>query len=498
MAKRPTISHYSTTKGKRFLFLNGGAVKRAINRARTATPINYQPNNDLANFAKVAVYMSSDNVMVRFSAKQSAAHAYEVIGANLGNYEFVHTWAGDICREFGHLTAPQLLALRTLLFQAMTFGATAEQFEAVAAFANAAATDDNGEATTPKPTAPSPAPQPTGWDVAHTDTDVDGDDAADANDAAPQGSTPAPAPAKPTALDAFGALGEAIRGEINNAVGKVKVNAPTVTVNVPGYTPVTLPQGEVLHEQFARLMTACTAQDSKNRNALLLGPRGSGKTHAAEQVARSLGLAFDAVSMSGGTTERAFWGMTTIKDGNMVWKASRFVEMFATGGVFLIDELDKADATVVTALNMATSNGYICPVDGPGRIDRHADFIIVACANALNADRAYTGSSRPDASSLDRFARIPWDYSPAITARAAAECGDASNAAWLIKATNAMRKRIADKGWRGELEWGTRNICRVAAWLRAGQDRATAIEWEIDTLQPNHANELRTVAQGIA
>jgi len=470
MARKAPVSLFISDRGSRYLFINGSAARAAWNAWAEGAHQFPQP---LANFAKIAVVQRTDGT-VSFVVKASATHPYTsiTVGDAEARARLAHAMRRDVFPGQPYADRMHALILATLRGEA-----TASMFGDVATMLP----QEREEA----PPQPQPAPQP-----------------APQRESTPGTPAPSPAPQGAGLLDAFGDFGRSIHGAIVTVVERAVADLPkggaAVTITVPGYTPVTLPDGEVTHEAFPGLLRRCTAQQPKDRNVLLLGPRGSGKTHAAEQVARSLGMRFDAVSMSGGTTERAFWGSTTIRDGNMTWKPSRFVDAFRTGGVFLIDELDKADATVVTALNMATSNGYICPADSDERITRHADFIVIAGANALASDRAYTGSTRLDASSLDRFAIMRWDYSPAITARVAAECGDARTADWIVRLSDAMRARIDSKSWRGEVEWGTRTVARVASWLRSGCSRAEAVAMELDAMPANVRTELATVAHGIA
>lgn len=479
MAKAASITYFKSDRGTEYLYLNGGAVRQAFNKAReqgyTLRPY------DLSNFAKVA-FMRRAGGAASLAIKPTASHAYEA----------VHTPCPNTPQRLADLltvgipwqgSTGILETLREAVTMSVATGAiTAEVWERLRTYA-VQADPMPEQAPQPKPQQAPPSPEESDYLASKAGAQFRTGGA-------------------PSALASFGALGDAIRTDIDAAVAVAIEKAPkptvqAITISIPECRPITLPEGEVLHERFDRLLTSVTRQKPKDCNALLLGPRGSGKTHAAEQVAKALGRPFDAVSMSGGTTERAFWGSTVIRNGNMEWRPSRFVEMFRTGGVFLIDELDKADATVVTALNMATSNGYICPIDGPGRIDRHPEFVCIACANALWADRAYTGSSRPDASSLERFDVINWDYSKAITARVAAECGDATQADWLIRLSDALRARIASKGWRGEQEWSTRSVARVASWIRCGKTRAEAIEWELESRPANVREELAMCARGI-
>lgn len=471
MARKAPVTAFTSDRGSRYLFLNGSGVRDAYSRWANNHKATDLPQS-LANFAKVALIRRAVDGPIELAVKPSATSAYATIrldgaGAAWALHDMLHDsgMRPDVCGMARNAVLGERIADVEMAFDRLFVTLKRDQ-------------EQEPEQEQPKP---QPKPQERRSDA----------------ERAPQG-----APNGTGLLDAFGDFGKAINGAIVTVVERAIADLPkggsAVTVTVPGYTPVTLPDGEVMHEEFPALLLRCTAQKPKDRNVLLVGARGSGKTHAAEQVARSLGLAFDAVSMSGGTTERAFWGTTTIRDGNMAWKPSRFVEMFRTGGVFLIDELDKADPTVVTALNMATSNGYICPVDSDERIVRHDQFIVVAGANALASDRAYTGSTRLDASSLDRFAIMRWDYSAAITARVAAECGDARTADWIVRLTDAMRARIEAKGWRGEVEWGTRTVARVASWIRAGQSRTQAVTMETGAMPQNVRAELEQVARSVA
>jgi MoxR-like ATPase len=472
MARKAPVTAFTSDRGSRYLFLNGSGVRDAYSRWAGNHKATDLPQS-LANFAKVALIRRAVDGPIELAVKPSATSAYTTIridGAGAA-------WAlHDMLQDSGMRSGVCGIVRNAVLGERIPD--VEKQFDDLFAILKRDQEQDQEQEQEQEQPKPQPKPQERRPDA----------------ERAPQG-----APNGAGLLDAFGDFGKAINGAIVTVVERAIADLPkggnAVTVTVPGYTPVTLPDGEVMHEEFPALLLRCTAQKPKDRNVLLVGARGSGKTHAAEQVARSLGLAFDAVSMSGGTTERAFWGTTTIRDGNMVWKPSRFVEMFRAGGVFLIDELDKADPTVVTALNMATSNGYICPVDSDERIVRHDQFIVVAGANALASDRAYTGSTRLDASSLDRFAIMRWDYSPAITARVAAECGDARAADWIVRLTDAMRARIESKGWRGEVEWGTRTVARVASWIRAGQSRAQAVAMETGAMAPNVRAELEQVAR---
>ena len=142
-------------------------------------------------------------------------------------------------------------------------------------------------------------------------------------------------------------------------------------------------------------------------NLLVVGPAGSGKTTLASQIAESLGLDFACISLSGGANESHLFGRRLPDEkGNWTYFESPFVRIYRDGGVFLLDEMDAADANVLLAANAALANGFFqCPVTG-ARVERHADTIILGASNTFGtgADAQYVGRNALDASTRDRFA----------------------------------------------------------------------------------------------
>lgn len=138
---------------------------------------------------------------------------------------------------------------------------------------------------------------------------------------------------------------------------------------------------------------------------MLVGPKGTGKSTHARKLAEKLGLPFGAVSMTVGTPPSAFNGKQKIGgDGGHV--QSTFERIYAGGGVYLFDEIDAADASLLLIVNEALANGHFHNAATGEVIQRHPDFIPLAGANTLGlgANRDYTGRERLDAASLDRWA----------------------------------------------------------------------------------------------
>jgi len=137
-----------------------------------------------------------------------------------------------------------------------------------------------------------------------------------------------------------------------------------------------------------------------NINVLLTGPASSGKTTILKNVAKELGLDFYPMSMTRQTTLNAILGFLSI---NGTYIPSNFRKAVEHGGMALFDELDAADPNVILALN-TLENGFVAFPDKT--VDLHPDFRWVATANPQDEHHIYTGRSKLDAATLDRFDEI--------------------------------------------------------------------------------------------
>ena len=179
----------------------------------------------------------------------------------------------------------------------------------------------------------------------------------------------------------------------------------------------------------------CLALASERIPIALVGPKGTGKTTLAMDLAAELGLPFGMVSMTAGTSPSAFNGRPRVADdgtealvialtssddedhfdeglkiareahnkGDTVM--SLWVKIFGGGGVWLFDEMDAGEPNLVLGTNAALANGVFAnPVTGQ-LVEQHPDFIPVAGMNTLGlgAGRDYTGRNKLDAATLDRW-----------------------------------------------------------------------------------------------
>lgn len=202
----------------------------------------------------------------------------------------------------------------------------------------------------------------------------------------------------------------ALREYTDSAIARIASSAPrdiTVTVN----TLPTVTLDETPHVALARVIALAVARF----NILLVGPAGCGKTTLGGQLARCLSLGFGDTSCAPGLPESALVGrlIPNLTTGTDNYRSAPFVDAYANGGVYLLDEVDNADASTLLVLNSALANGHLTLPSGE-RVARHPDFILIASANTYGhgQSREYVGRTQLDAAFLDRFvgATVTLDY----------------------------------------------------------------------------------------
>lgn len=306
--------------------------------------------------------------------------------------------------------------------------------------------------------------------------------------------TPTPTPVTPKgnrpvsnnpdlSLKSLGSLGDTIQAYVDErayqiaseltveALKDAKLGGPALVEWRVNDKPFAVIEG-AHHKALPRLLKLYAAGF---RNFLIVGAAGSGKTTLAHSLAMALKLAFGQVSCTAGMSESSLTGrgIPNLTNGQTVYESTDFVRCYEGGGVFLLDEVDAADANVMLVINSALANGHMAL---PARVEspaatRHTDSVIICAANTwgTGADRQYVGRNQLDAAFLDRFVgtTIEVDYDRDLES---ALVGDANICArvWTIreKARDLKLRRVV----------GTRFLMSVARLVKgAGETVDSAL-----------------------
>jgi hypothetical protein len=170
-----------------------------------------------------------------------------------------------------------------------------------------------------------------------------------------------------------------------------------------------------VHKTFDDLLLAVTCKVK----VWLVGPAGSGKTTAAEQVAAALKLPY----YFNGAIDNEYKLLGFVDaQGKIVSRPFR--EAFVNGGVYLFDEVDASLPSAVLAFNAALANGKCDFPDGI--FPAHENFRAIAAANTWDGTSTqFVGRMKQDGAFLDRFAHLYWGYDEAL------ESSIVANAEWV-------------------------------------------------------------------
>lgn len=167
------------------------------------------------------------------------------------------------------------------------------------------------------------------------------------------------------------------------------------------------PEFEMTHSSFDKILKVLSSAKRKEKNIMLVGGAGGGKTHLVKQIAQALKLDFYPMSVGLQTTKSDLLGFINATG---TYMPSIIRKAFENGGVLLLDEFDAAHAGVVTILNSLLANGHASFPDKV--VDKNKDFICIVACNTFGtgANMEYVGRNRLDGATLDRFITIDIDY----------------------------------------------------------------------------------------
>lgn len=217
---------------------------------------------------------------------------------------------------------------------------------------------------------------------------------------------------------------EELDARLTEKIAEALANLPkeTTTVYIQSGRTIGTIDGRQ-HEHFSLLVQLV----SMRKSVYLWGEAGSGKSTAAKKIAGLLDLPYYYLGLQAQMTESRLMGYM---DATGRYVESDFFKAYATGGIFLLDELELGSGNLLGSLNGALANGsasFPC-----GRIERHADFVCIATGNtpALGATVMYSDRRALDGSVRDRFCFIEWNTDQVLEHHLASQMFDQS-AVWV-------------------------------------------------------------------
>ena len=233
-----------------------------------------------------------------------------------------------------------------------------------------------------------------------------------------------------------------------------------------------------------------------DKQVMLVGRAGTGKTTIANQIAKAFGMNFAHLSCSAGMSEAHLLGRMLF-DGEYV--LADFVDIYENGGVFLFDEFDAMDGNTAVVINSALANGKMSV---PNRKDkptayRHKDCYIITASNTWGTgvgDNIYAGRNKLDGATLDRFcaSRVHFDYDTKLE-RKLAPNKDVAKALWTL------RKRV-DK-YRLQRIVSTRLFATANVHTKGGESvedffNTVTIDWTDEEKAKVDYDGIITIAKG--
>lgn len=155
---------------------------------------------------------------------------------------------------------------------------------------------------------------------------------------------------------------------------------------------------------------------SYNKNLLLTGPKGCGKSELVFQFAARTGREVLRYSCHE-RTEFAdlLGGMSILADGSTAFQDGPLTLAMRRGAIFMLDEVNAARPGTLIGLNGVLDGAESVTLPSGDVVKRHPEFRVAVTGNSLVRDEsaaAFRGTGAMNSAFLDRFFVIEKDYLP--------------------------------------------------------------------------------------
>ena len=145
--------------------------------------------------------------------------------------------------------------------------------------------------------------------------------------------------------------------------------------------------------------------------ALVIGPKGTGKTTLVREFARDRGARLDSINFSLRTRESHLVGSKTLDGGSVGFDEGLLVRSMREGGILYLDEINAAEADVLLRLDEALDDRrqIVLKESDGSTVAAAPGWFVVATINPLT----HVGTKELPPQLLSRFpVRIRLDYPP--------------------------------------------------------------------------------------
>ena len=186
-----------------------------------------------------------------------------------------------------------------------------------------------------------------------------------------------------------------------------------------------LKKDELFHQNYKKLKLCVES----GIIPMIVGPAGTGKSTAAEQLSRDLGLNYYMANRIQNTFE-----LVGFVNAAGEYVTTQFYEAYTKGGIFLFDEVDASSPEALVTINAAISQGEMAFPGHPTSIKMHENFKAICAGNTFGTGSTlqYTGRNKLDAATLDRFMIIEWDYDKKLEEKIIKD-KDLLNICWALR-----------------------------------------------------------------
>lgn len=168
---------------------------------------------------------------------------------------------------------------------------------------------------------------------------------------------------------------------------------------------------EVKYLDWNRSLNALNSAREAGLFALIIGPKGTGKTTLVRDFARSASLRLDSINFSLRTRESHLVGTKTLVEGSVGFDEGLLVRSMRDGSMMYLDEINAAEADVLLRLDEALDDRrQIVLKESTGEtVKASRDWFVIAAINPLT----HVGTKELPPQLLSRFpVRIRLEYPP--------------------------------------------------------------------------------------